>query len=243
MTIIPAIDLKEGCCVRLEQGQFDRVSQYDHDPKTLVSTYAEQGATHLHLVDLDGAKQGHMQQWELLKTLRKGGLVIQVGGGIRNIEIARKALHAGIDRIVLGSLAINNQEETLKIIQEVGPHRVVLALDVKIENAVPKIAIHGWQKETNHSLWDIVLFYQGAGIDTILCTDIHRDGMLCGPSIGLYEEAVKLFPMIQWQASGGIRDAHDINKLSAMGLSAVILGRVLYDPHFDLKAVIQEHAC
>ncbi|MFZ4116413.1 MAG: 1-(5-phosphoribosyl)-5-[(5-phosphoribosylamino)methylideneamino]imidazole-4-carboxamide isomerase [Chthoniobacterales bacterium] len=239
MLIIPAIDLQNGRCVRLQQGQFDRVSIYEKDPKVLAATYAHAGATHLHLVDLDGAKSGKMQQLELFNTLKVEGLSLQAGGGIRDLETARACREAGIARIVLGSIAISNPQETLKIIQEITPHRVILALDVKIEHGMPNVAIHGWQTATQHSLWETVSFYQDIGIEAILCTDVARDGMLSGPSTGLYEEAVGRFPTMKWQASGGVRDLDDIKKLSSVGVDAVILGRVLYDPNFDLKAAIQ----
>jgi phosphoribosylformimino-5-aminoimidazole carboxamide ribotide isomerase len=180
-----------------------------------------------------------MQQLELFKTLTTVGLSLQAGGGIRDFETARACREAGIERLVLGSIAISNAKETVNIIREVDPHRVVLALDVKIEQGMPKVAIHGWQTATEHSLWDTVAFYQDVGIETILCTDVARDGMLSGPSTALYEEAVSRFPAMNWQASGGVRDRDDIKKLSSTGVAAVILGRVLYDPNFDLKAAIE----
>ena len=239
MIIIPAIDLQGSRCVRLEQGQFDHVSIYEKDPKVLATTYAEAGATHLHLIDLDGAKKGRMQQLELFKGLTTAGLSLQAGGGIRDLETARTCLEAGMERIVLGSIAISNPKETATIIQEVSPQRIVLALDVRIEDTVPNVAIHGWQTATNHSLWDTVSSYQDRGINTILCTDVTRDGMLSGPSIELYEEALSRFPTMKWQASGGVRGYDDLKKLSSLGVAAVILGRVLYDPDFNLKAAIQ----
>jgi phosphoribosylformimino-5-aminoimidazole carboxamide ribotide isomerase len=239
MIIIPAIDFQSGRCVRLEQGQFDRVSIYEKESKTLAQSYAQAGATHLHLVDLDGAKKGNMQQLELFKELTAGGLSLQAGGGIRDLKTARACLDAGIERIVLGSIAISNPKETVTIIQEVNPQRIVLALDVRIEDAGPNIAIHGWQTATDHCLWDTVSFYQEIGIETILCTDVARDGMLSGPSTALYEEALSRFPTMKWQASGGVRDSDDLKKLSRVGVAAVILGRVLYDPRFNLKAAIE----
>ncbi|MDH4469940.1 MAG: 1-(5-phosphoribosyl)-5-[(5-phosphoribosylamino)methylideneamino]imidazole-4-carboxamide isomerase [Verrucomicrobiae bacterium] len=239
MIIIPAIDLQNGRCVRLEQGQFDRVSIYEKDPMNLAANYTQAGATHLHLVDLDGAKKGSMQQLELIKGLTAEGLSLQVGGGIRDFETALACLDAGIERIVLGSIAISNPKETITIIQEAKPQRVILALDVRIEETLPNIVIHGWQTATKHSLWERVSFYQDWGIDTILCTDVTRDGMLSGPNIALYEEALSRFPTIQWQASAGVRDREDLKKLSRVGVAAAILGRVLYDPHFNLKAAIE----
>lgn len=240
MLIIPAIDLQDGQCVRLKQGQFDRATIYQSLPAELAKHYAALGATRLHVVDLDGAKSGNMQQLDLIQSMTFATMPIQVGGGIRSIAAAQACLAAGVSTIVIGSIAISDPSLTLQLIAETNPENIVLALDVHIENGVPRPAIHGWQTTTDRNAWDVVQLYQDAGVTTVLCTDIAQDGMMKGPNFKLYEEAICRFPTIAWQASGGIRDINDMRALSKLGVSAVILGRILYEPDFNLSACLQE---
>ena len=243
MLIIPAIDLQQGQCVRLRKGQFDEASIYDFSPIELAQGYSLAGAKRLHLVDLDGAKSGKIQQLALIQTLREQSPSIQLGGGIRSLESAKECRQAGIDKLVIGSIAVTNPELTEQMIRLVQAERIILALDVHLENGLPKTAIHGWQTTTSTSLWELVNYYQQRGIKQILCTDIACDGMMTGPNFSLYEDAIARFPKMSWQASGGIRDANDLDKLSALGLGAAILGRMLYESDFDLSAYLarQDH--
>lgn len=240
MIIIPAIDLHNGQCVRLKQGQFDRVTFYQTPPSELAQHYADLGATRLHIVDLDGAKLGEIQQLELIKSMQSEASPIQVGGGIRTIATAHACVAAGLSTLVIGSIAISDPTYTLQLITEVNATNIVLALDVHIKDSIPTPAIHGWQTATECNAWDIVQFYQDAGVTAVLCTDIAQDGMMKGPNFKLYEDAVRRFPTITWQASGGVRDIHDIKALAELGVSAVILGRILYESDFDLSACLQE---
>ena len=192
------------------------------------------------MVDLDGAKLGEMQQLQLIQSMQSTTMPIQIGGGIRSIATAKACLASGISTLVIGSVAISNPMLTLKLIEEIQAKNMVLALDVNIEHGIPKPAIHGWQTPTERHAWDIVKFYQEAGITTVLCTDIAQDGMMNGPNFKLYEEAIRRFPTIDWQASGGIRNMKDIKTLSTLGVSAVILGRTLYEPGFNLSMCLQE---
>jgi phosphoribosylformimino-5-aminoimidazole carboxamide ribotide isomerase len=238
MLIIPAIDLKQGQCVRLRKGRFDQVSIYDYSPITLAQGYALQGASRLHIVDLDGAKSGQIQQLELIRAMQVPSLSVQVGGGIRSLASAKQCLQAGIDKLVLGSIAITNPLLTAEIINLAQADNIVLALDVQIENGLPKPAINGWQTTTDNSLWDLVDSYQKLGISQILCTNIACDGMMNGPDFQLYEEALTRFPQMKWQASGGIRHVDDLEQLASLGLSAAILGRMLYESDFDISAYL-----
>jgi phosphoribosylformimino-5-aminoimidazole carboxamide ribotide isomerase len=238
MIIIPAIDLREGQCVRLRKGQFDQVSIYDYSPITLAQGYALQGAERLHVVDLDGAKSGRIEQLALIKAMHAPGLCLQVGGGIRSLDAAKNCLQAGIDKLVIGSLAVTNPELTFKIIELAKPDNIVLALDVQIDNNLPKPAIHGWQTPTDRSLWELVDDYQQLGISQVLCTDINCDGMMNGPNFELYQEALARFPKINWQASGGIRNVADLEQLATLGLAAAILGRMLYESDFDISSYL-----
>ena len=242
MLIIPAIDLHQGQCVRLQQGQFDRVSVFAVTPLELVEKYVEQGATHLHMVDLDGAKSGEMQHLELIKSMQGCNISIQAGGGIRSLSSAKACLSCGVKTLVIGSIAISQPDLTLQLITDVGAEKVILALDVNIEKGIPKPAIHGWQTTTDTNLWDVIRFYQDAGITAVLCTDIAQDGMMSGPNFNLYEDAVGRFPNMAWQASGGIRHIDDIQRLADVGVAAVILGRMLYETDFNLATCIKEFA-
>jgi phosphoribosylformimino-5-aminoimidazole carboxamide ribotide isomerase len=233
MLVIPSIDLQAGRCVRLRQGDFERVSVYDAEPSVLAARYAKLGASCLHLVDLDGAQKGSPQHLSLIETLKDKGLTLQFGGGIRQLVHAKDILKAGISKLVIGSIAITNADLVLDILKEVGSEKVILALDVNIQEGIPKPAIHGWEKTSDRSLWEVVDFYQTAGVKTILCTDIAMDGMMAGPNFDLYDEACDRFPDIAWQASGGVRDGADLKKLNSLGVAAAIMGRTLYENKTD----------
>ncbi|CEK10446.1 1-(5-phosphoribosyl)-5-[(5-phosphoribosylamino)methylideneamino]imidazole-4-carboxamide isomerase [Legionella hackeliae] len=242
MLIIPAIDLKEGQCVRLRQGQFNLVSIYQDSPALLAQRYAAEGASRLHIVDLDGAQVGQIQQLPLIQTMKIPNMSIQLGGGIRSLASAKACLDAGINKLVISSIAVTNPDLTSQIIKQANAESIVLALDVNIQQGVPRPAIHGWQTTTQNNLWQIVSYYQLLGIREILCTDIAQDGMMSGPNFKLYEEAIRRFPNIAWQASGGIRHEDDLNLLSSLGVSGAILGRMLYETDFDLGRYLKESA-
>ena len=242
MTIIPAIDLQAGRCVRLKQGQFNEVTLFAADPIDRATYFAQLGVKHLHVVDLDGAQTGIMQQLPLISAMQTSGLTVQAGGGIRSLEQAKLCRAAGITKLVIGSIAINKSELCIEIIKEIGSNHIILALDINMIDKIPVPAIHGWQTSTDANLWQVVSFYQAFGISQILCTDIACDGMMQGPNFALYQEAVERFPNMQWQASGGIRHAEDIAQLDSLGVAATILGLSLYQGTLDLAACLQEYA-
>ncbi|KGP63514.1 1-(5-phosphoribosyl)-5-[(5-phosphoribosylamino)methylideneamino] imidazole-4-carboxamide isomerase [Legionella norrlandica] len=239
MLIIPAIDLQSGRCVRLRQGQFDQVTQFSSFPIERASYFAQLGAKRLHIVDLDGARSGNMQQLELICSMQNTGIPVQVGGGIRNLEQAQSCIKAGISRLVIGSIAVINPELTIQIIKEIRPENIVLALDVRVEENTPVLAINGWQTNSKSNLWEIVSYYDNFGIKEILCTDIACDGMMGGPNFKLYQQAVERFPEVSWQASGGIRHLQDIAILDSIGVSAAILGLMLYQENCNLKELFE----
>ncbi|MCR9191345.1 MAG: 1-(5-phosphoribosyl)-5-[(5-phosphoribosylamino)methylideneamino]imidazole-4-carboxamide isomerase [Gammaproteobacteria bacterium] len=241
MLVMPSIDLQAGHCVRLQQGDFKRASIYETNALDLATQYAKQGAQCLHVVDLDGAKQGAPQQLALIETLAASGLPIQAGGGIRTVDHAKATLSAGASTVVIGSIAVTAPDLVLQILKEIRPEHIVLALDVNMNQGNPTLAIHGWQTATEQSLWDVVAFYQETGIFKILCTDIAMDGMLKGPNFSLYEEAQARFPTMHWQASGGIRNLEDIRALPKGGLSAAIIGRALYESNIETSAWFEEN--
>lgn len=242
MLVVPAIDLQAGRCVRLKQGQFDQVTQFDVPPVERALYFKQSGAQRLHIVDLDGARMGVMQQLPLINAMLSCGITVQAGGGIRTLEQAKRCLDSGISHLVIGSIAISNPEVTSNIIQEVKPEHIILALDVRIDHEIPVPAINGWQMSSQSNLWEVVGYYHQLGINDILCTDISCDGMMSGPNFNLYQQAVERFPNISWQASGGIRDRDDIATLESLGVAAAILGLTLYQGSFDLTECLQEYA-
>ncbi len=231
MNVIPAIDLREGQCVRLYQGDFDRQTIYAKAPLSLAHQYEAMGFDALHVVDLDGARTGRQQNQEIIRRIvATSKLTIQLGGGIRSDSQIDSWLATGLARVVIGSLAITEPGRVRKWLKNHGPERIVLALDVNVDaNGVPLIATHGWRRAANMTLWQCLAAYEAAGIQHVLCTDISRDGAMTGPNLALYTEFVDKYPGIQLQASGGVRSVDDFAALREIGASATISGRALLD--------------
>lgn len=242
MNIYPAIDLKSGACVRLYQGCYDKVTVYQKDPVLLAQSFAEQGARILHVVDLDGAKQGSSINLDLIEKITKeSGLQIQTGGGIRTEEQIRDLLNKNIARVVLGSVAVLQPNVVKNWLQEFGGEKIVLALDIRMdENNFPKLALHGWQTESEKNLWDLLDEYQDTPLKHVLCTDIHQDGTLQGPNLKLYQDCVKRYSQLHFQASGGIGHLKDLRELSAVPVAGVIVGKALYENKFTLPEALNE---
>jgi phosphoribosylformimino-5-aminoimidazole carboxamide ribotide isomerase len=232
MLLIPAIDLRNGNCVRLLQGRFDAETVYSPDPVVVLDRYLGLGARRVHVVDLDGARgsaHGNRGAIERLAA-RAGSDVIQVGGGVRSREVADELLALGAARVVVGSVAVTEPDEVAGWLYGLGPERVVLAFDVRMdEGATPRLATHGWERQTGTSLWDALERYVPAGLRHVLCTDVSRDGALCGPNVALYAECARRYPNIAWQASGGVSSAGDLHELASTGVAAVISGRALLE--------------
>lgn len=241
MILIPAIDLQNGRCVRLKQGQFDQVTSFEVSPIERAAYFAQLGAKRLHIVDLDGAQSGSMQQLPLICSMQNTGIKVQAGGGIRSLEQARNCYAAGISNLVIGSIALTDRKLTTQISAEIGPENIILALDVRMTNGVPIPATHGWKEASSTNLWDVVAYYQQLGIQQILCTDIACDGMMQGPSFQLYQDAVEHFPNIAWQASGGVRNQEDLATLDKLGVAGAILGLSLYQGTLDLAQSLKEY--
>lgn len=234
MTVIPAIDLYQGQCVRLYQGRFDKVTTYELNPIDVAKHYMSQGASQIHLVDLSGTKTGSPQQLEIMTEIKASiQCQIQAGGGLRTASDITSILEAGIDRAVVGSLAVKQPELMKDIIQQYGADRIVLAFDVQIDTQ-PIIAIHGWQAQSDHSLWSLLDSYASYSSLRILCTDIGCDGTLSGPNVALYQECVQRFPNFRFQASGGMGKLADISALKAIPVDDVIIGKALYESSFTL---------
>jgi phosphoribosylformimino-5-aminoimidazole carboxamide ribotide isomerase len=230
MRLIPAIDLKDGRCVRLLKGDFSQETRYAADPLGLRDEYARLGADWLHVVDLDGAQAGVARNQQIIAELARAAKpALQVGGGLRSRAAIETAFHAGVARVVVGSAAVSQPKAVQAWITEFGAERIALALDVRLDHGVPKVAISGWQEQSAQSLWDITKDFITHGLRHVLCTDIDRDGALTGPNIELYAEAALRFPSIEWQASGGVRDVLDLAALAATGVSAAVSGKALLE--------------
>lgn len=242
MLIIPAIDLQNGACVRLKQGQFDQQTQFAVSPLERIAYFHQAGARRVHIVDLDGARTGTMQHLGLIQSMQAYGVDIQAGGGIRTLDQAERCFSAGVKKIVLGSIALTSPLLTQELIKTFEAENIILALDINLKGTIPVPAIHGWQSSSDSNLWEITSYYQALGVKTILCTDIACDGMMNGPNFSLYQEAVARFPQINWQASGGIRHEEDIQQLAKLGLAAAIVGLSLYQGHLDLAQCIRKYA-
>ena len=243
MRLIPAIDLRAGRCVRLLQGDFDAETRYSADPRVLLAKYRDFGADWLHVVDLDGARDGNAgNRSVIVDLLGQDALRLQVGGGLRNTAAVAQLLDLGVARVVVGSAAVTQADQVRTWLKHFGPERMTLAFDVRLdETGTPRVATHGWREQSTVSLWDAVAGLGAADLIHVLCTDVSRDGTLCGPNVNLYREAVRRHPQIQWQASGGIRDARDLHALAEAGATAAISGKALLEeliPVEDLQAFL-----
>lgn len=235
MLLIPSIDLRGGKCVRLLQGDFNAETRYDYGPLELMWRYQQLGASWLHLVDLDAARDGALTRdnpnRSMIQQLAAPRAVsLQVGGGLRTRAALDDLFAIGVTRAVIGSAAVEQRDEVAHWLTSYGPERICLAFDVRIDaQQIPRVRIRGWQQQTALSLWDAVEAFNEAGLRHALCTDIERDGALGGPNLALYDEALRRYPHIQWQASGGVATSADLAALAAHGLPAAISGKALLE--------------
>ena len=240
MQLIPAIDLRAGRCVRLLRGDFAHETRYDADPAHLAEKYRSLGAGWLHVVDLDAAgERGPSNRAVIAGLAAQGALKMQVGGGLRDVAGVSQMLDLGAARVVVGSAALTSVATVRGWLERFGPERVTLAFDVRLDaGGTPRVATHGWQRQSELSLWDALANYGGSPLKHVLCTDVDRDGAMTGPNVDLYGEAVRRHPQIRWQASGGIRDARDLHALAKAGAAAAVSGKALLEdliPAEDLQ--------
>lgn len=240
MLIFPAIDLQEGRCVRLVQGDFNQSKTYHTDPVQVAQGFAAAGASWIHIVDLDGARDGEMKQLAAIRRVAESTtLSIQSGGGIRSETAIQDMLDAGVSRVVIGSLAIEKRQEVRAWLKQFGPERIVLAFDVRDNGGEPEVVTQGWQSGTQQTLWDVLDAYEGSGLRTILCTDVGRDGMLQGPNETLYRMIIDKAPDIELLASGGVGSLDDILSLAKTGVAGAIVGKAIYEGKLDLAEAIK----
>jgi phosphoribosylformimino-5-aminoimidazole carboxamide ribotide isomerase len=233
MRLIPAIDLKDGRCVRLLRGDFAQQTVYSAAPLALARKFEAMGADWLHVVDLDGAREGRADRVNsvlIAQLARESGLRLQVGGGLRTRADVQRVLEAGAARAVIGSAALSDPAAVRGWMDHFGGERIALAFDVRLDaRDTPCIVTHGWQRQSTRALWEALADFPAGAPTHLLCTDVSRDGALSGPNVGLYAEAARRFPGIAWQASGGIRDATDLEALASCGAAAAISGKALLE--------------
>ena len=232
MLIIPAIDIIDGKCVRLTKGDYDTKKIYHENPVDAAKEFEAGGITHLHLVDLDGAKKSEVVNWKVLENIAsQTNLHIDFSGGIKTIQAAQQAFDLGAAQITVGSLAAKNPKEFVDWIWQFGEEKLILGADVIKD----KIAIHGWQESSTKDIYSYLDYYFEEGIDYVLCTDVSKDGMLEGPSFELYSNILEEYEELKLIASGGVSSIDDLQKLKEMGCYAAIVGKAFYEGRITLK--------
>lgn len=236
--IIPAIDIIDGKCVRLSKGDYNQKTIYNENPLEVAQMFQDCGIQRLHLVDLDGAKAHHIVNWKVLeKIASKTQLVIDFGGGLKSDEDLRIAFESGAKMITGGSIAVKNPTIFETWIQKYGGDSIILGADVNER----KISVSGWQEDSDLEIVPFITDYMEKGITKVISTDISKDGMLQGPSYNLYQELLEAFNDLYIIASGGISEMADIEKLDAMNVPAVIVGKAIYEGRITFDQLKKLH--
>ena len=234
--IIPAIDIIEGRCVRLSKGDYLQKKVYDASPLDMAMQYADCGVRRIHLVDLDGAKASRPVNLKTLETIAsKVGQELEWGGGLSSDEALRSCFDAGAGCGIIGSVAVKQAELMHGWLRRFGPEKIILGADVRGR----KVAVKGWQEDSEVSIDNLISSFLPDSLSQVICTDISRDGMLQGPSFGLYSELADSFPSVTFTVSGGISSFRDIEKLEEMGQKKVIVGKAVYEGRITLKQIEQ----
>ncbi|TDI72445.1 MAG: 1-(5-phosphoribosyl)-5-[(5-phosphoribosylamino)methylideneamino]imidazole-4-carboxamide isomerase [Bacteroidetes bacterium] len=232
MDIIPAIDIIDGKCVRLSKGDFKRKTVYRDSPMEMARELQDAGIKRLHLVDLDGAKAKKVINLKVLRDIsRKTNLEVDFGGGVQSREDLLKVFEAGAKQVTGGSIAVNNTDLFEGWLNEFGSEKIILGADV----ANGKIAISGWQEQSNWAIEDFLDYYLRKGVRQVICTDVSKDGLLQGPAVGLYKKLVKAYPQLSIIASGGVGVLQDLIDLKSTGVAGAIVGKAIYEGRITLK--------
>ena len=238
LNVIPAIDLRGGKVVRLKQGDYAQQTTYDADPRELAQRYASAGATWLHLVDLDGARSGNLDNLAVIESIAANGMRIQAGGGVRSEDDLARLFSAGVSRVVLGSVAIRDPELVADWLTRYGAEQLTIALDTRQVDGRWALPSAGWTEMETRTLDELAPWYAGKGARHLLCTDIDRDGMLAGFNLDLYRHLAETVPHLAVQASGGVRSLDDIRAAREAGAKGVILGRALLEARFTIEEAL-----
>lgn len=230
--IIPAIDIIDGKCVRLSQGDYGQKTVYNENPLEVAKSFQDHGVTHLHLVDLDGAKSAKVVNWKVLETIAsQTSLQIDFGGGVKSDADIYKVFESGAHQVTAGSIAVKSPEKVEEWMTKYGPEKIILGADVRDK----KIAISGWKEDSGIDLFPFLDKFSTKGIQSIICTDISKDGMLSGSSIDLYKEILATFSELKVIASGGVKSMKEIVQLQEAGLYGAIVGKAIYEGKITLK--------
>jgi phosphoribosylformimino-5-aminoimidazole carboxamide ribotide isomerase len=235
MRIIPAIDLIDGKCVRLTQGDYAQKTIYNENPLEVAMEFEDAGLRYLHLVDLDGAKAGKVVNWKVIESITLNTkLVVDFGGGIKTDSEISQLFATGVQQVNLGSIAVKDSAKVSQWITRFGSDKIILSADVKNE----LVAISGWQENSNLGIVDFISDYKEKGIQYVTCTDISTDGMLSGPNIMLYEKLLRHFPSLKLIASGGVSSLDDLVALKKINVDGVIVGKAIYEGRVQLKDLV-----
>jgi phosphoribosylformimino-5-aminoimidazole carboxamide ribotide isomerase len=231
MEIIPAIDVINGACVRLEKGDYSKQKTYHSDPLEIAREFELMGIKRLHLVDLDGAKSKQVVNLPVLQRIVDATqLQVDFGGGIKSKEQVEKAFQAGAHQVTAGSVAARQPDEVMDWMKTYGPQKIILGADV----SDLQIMVSGWQEKSKWHIYDFLAEYQENGAKYVICTDISKDGMLAGPAFELYEDLMKRFPTYDFIASGGVSSLQDVQDLSSTGIYGAIIGKAIYEGKITL---------
>lgn len=234
MIILPAIDLYEGKAVRLYKGDYDNMTVYSENPPEIAEDFKKCGATHIHMVDLEGAKDGTTPNIDVVKRVaEETGLFVEIGGGIRSMETVIAYLNAGVSRVILGTAAVTDEEFLKEAAAEYGS---AIAVGADIKDGY--VAIKGWLEKSQYTLDKFMEKMQGLGIETVICTDISKDGAMKGTNLELYRELSQKFSM-NIIASGGVSSMEDVRELRKMGVHGAIIGKAYYTGAIDLREAIE----
>lgn len=232
MRIIPAIDIIDGKCVRLTRGDYNQAKVYNDDPAKVAQQFQDANLEYLHLVDLDGAKEGKVVNWDVINDIQANtALNVDFGGGVKTDKEVQELLELGISQINVGSLAVKEPEKFTKWLKKFGAENFILSADVKGEN----VAINGWLEETEFRLFDLVEKFEADGLEFLACTDIESDGTLRGPNFGLYKKLKNRFPNLKIIASGGVSSMQDLIELQHIKVFGAIVGKAIYEGRVKLE--------
>ena len=236
MRIIPAIDIIDGKCVRLTQGDYAQKKIYNENPLEVAKMFEDAGLNHLHLVDLDGAKAGKVINWAVIESITTNTkLEVDFGGGIKTDEEVERLFALNVKQVNLGSIAVKEPQKVARWIKSFGGAKIILSADVKDE----KISVNGWQDNSPITITNFLKDYLQNGIEHVTCTDISTDGMLTGPNVELYKRIILNFPNIHLVASGGVSCLDDVKELKRIGVDGVIVGKAIYEGRVTLEELVK----
>ena len=232
MRIIPAIDIINGKCVRLSQGDYGQMKIYRDNPAEVAKEFEDADLEYLHLVDLDGAKKGEVVNWKVIQDIQEDtALNVDFGGGVKTDDEVQQLLDLGISQINVGSLAVKEPNKFIEWLEKFGSENFILSADVKGEN----VSINGWLEETDFRLFDLVTTFSEHGLEYLTVTDISTDGMLKGPNFELYRKLKNKFPQLKIIASGGVSSVDDLKELKNLNLFGAIVGKAIYEGKINLN--------